>query len=239
MNDLTILYYTANTIPDIPGQRIRDYLQKIIQNKYPIISVSQKPINLGKNICVGQIGRSKYNCYKQILTGTKEVKTKYVACAEDDTLYPIEHFSYRPRKGYFSYETNMWYAADGCYWRWEDRNRPLGMWGCIAETKTLLKNMSTRYALYPTDPLPIKDKDHSKNKGLFWGEPGIHDNLFGMENRIELFESSEPVVEFLSRESMGGRHVIGRYKIHKPEDIAYNLKTFGGISKLWKEYWVP
>jgi len=235
MSDLTILYYTANTIPESTGQRIRNNLLKVIGDKFPILSVSQKPIKLSQNICVGEIGRSKYNEYKQILIGAGEIKTKYVACAEDDMLYSLEHFMYRPPGGVFAYETNMWYAAASYYWRWEDRNQPLGMWGCITETETLLQNLSTRYSLYPTDPLitpPGKKKSY-----LFWGEPGIHDQLFGMQNRHVLFESKEPTVEFLSKNSMGGRHVMGRYRLHKPEDITYNLKPFGGINKLWKTYW--
>jgi len=212
MNDLTILYYTANTIPEITGQKVRDYLLKVTENQFPIISVSQKPLNFGQNICVGLIGRSKYNCYKQILIGVKEVKTKYVACAEDDTLYAMDHFAYRPREGIFSYENNMWFAEENCFWRWENINNRSGMWGCIATTETL------------------------PNKFLFWGEPGYHDRLYGMQNRFAQFESENPTVVFRYRESMGG-FKGGRREVRTPENITYNLESFGGINKLWRSYW--
>ncbi len=238
MNDLTILYYTANTLNDSTAEKVRDNLLKVTEKKYPIISVSQKPINFGHNICVGEIGRSKYNCYKQILIGVREVKTKYVACAEDDTLYSVDHFLYRPPKGFFCYETNMWLAQENFYWRMEEIDDRTGMWGCIAETENLVKNLTKRYSLYPTDPLPKKDKAKSKYNFLIWGEPGMHDNLFGMENKRKLFESREPTVTFIYRASMGGRHFLGRHKVSKPENMTYNLKNFGGAGKLWKSYWL-
>jgi len=228
MNDLTILYYTANTIAEITANRVKDYLLKVTENKIPIISVSQKPINFGQNICVGQIGRSKYNCYKQILIGAREVKTKYVACAEDDVLYGIDHFTYRPNKGIFSYENNMWLAEKNMFWRMDYADRG-GMWGCIAATETLLKNLTTRFKAYPSDPLP--------NKFLHWGEPGKHDDQYGMENHYELFESKNPTVIFTYRGSMGGYKSKPYVAPRKPENITYNLQQFGGIKKLWNNYW--
>lgn len=229
MNDLSIVYYTANTIPESTGQKVRDYLLKVTESKIPIISVSQKPIDFGKNICVGQIGRSKYNCYKQILAGVREVKTKYIACAEDDTLYSQDHFKYRPKDDdIFSYDANMWFAEENYYWRWEDYYRRSGMWGCIARTDTLLNNLTTRYSLYPADPFP--------SKYLFWGEPGTHDQLFGMQNKFGLFDSEYPNVVFRYRESMGGNK-YGHRERRRPENRSFNIGPFGGINKLWKSYW--
>ena len=68
MNDLTIIYYTANHISDYFMANTKKQLIRAIGDA-PIISVSQKPMKLGKNICVGDIGRSGYNLYKQILIG--------------------------------------------------------------------------------------------------------------------------------------------------------------------------
>lgn len=237
MNDLTILYYTANTIPDITAEKVRNNLLKTTNNQYPIISVSQKPINFGKNICVGEIGRSKYNCYKQILIGAENAKTKYVACAEDDVLYSPEHFLYRPKEGVFAYELSMWFAQPGLYWRLEQKNERNGMWGCVCETETLVKNLSVRYKMFPSDPLPKENKDKSKYSHLIWGEPGKNDQLFGLTNNLATFESKEPTLVFLYRESMGGRQIMGRYNTHTPENVSYNLKTFGSIGKLWNAYW--
>lgn len=96
MNDLTLIYYTSNTNPEYFAGNVRNHLLQVTEGKIPIISVSQKPIDLGKNICAGEIGRSLYNLYRQVYTGALEAKTKYVALCEDDTLYNMEHFRHRP-----------------------------------------------------------------------------------------------------------------------------------------------
>src|SRR3990167_3601524 len=93
--DLTVVYYTSNRIREPFGQRVRDQLLLAVSGA-PIVSVSQKPLDFGDNICVGDIGHTYFNIYRQMLTGAKAARTKYVALAEDDTLYSPEHF--RDRK---------------------------------------------------------------------------------------------------------------------------------------------
>jgi hypothetical protein len=236
-SDLTLLYYTANAIQDSAAQKVRDNLLKVTENKYPIISVSQKPINFGKNICVGEIGKSKYNCYKQILTGVREVETRYVACAEDDTLYTKEHFEYRPPDDIFVYESNYWFAQinKDFYWRIGDISKRSGMWGCITKTETLLKNLTKRFEIYPTNPWA----DGAKPK-ILWGEPGYNDQIYGMQNKRTVIESEKPCVIFIHEVAMGFKQLLGhrrRYGNPLPEDVCYELEGFGNIKELWKEYW--
>ena len=230
MNDLTIIYYTANTIPDFTGQRVRGYLLATVGNRFPIISVSQKPIDFGQNICVGPIGKSKYNAYKQILIGVKAVKTKYVATVDDDALYPLNHFAYRPPENTFAYDTNMWFADEkGYYWQRQEADERRGMYSCITQSQTLLDNLTQRYAFYPQDPLP--------NRDIAWGEPGTLDFQFKIKSKYLLFASAEPTVVFRYRDSMGGGH-LGRFPMPPPQYLCYNLKPFGGIRKLLSSYWV-
>ena len=105
--DLTVIYYTANLISDYFADNVRKKLLEVLGDT-PLISVSQKPIDFGENICVGEIGASNYNVYFQILKGAKAAKTRYVMMAEDDTLYPPEHFLQRPPVGSFAYNLNRW-----------------------------------------------------------------------------------------------------------------------------------
>lgn len=238
MNDLTILYASASAMREEPAQRIRENLLEITQNKYPVVSVTQKPIKFGKNICVGEIGKSKYNEFKQILIGVKEIKTKYTAVVDDDTLYCPEHFDFRPLDGIFSYERNYWFAEEGkdYYWRIGDINKRGGMWGCIANTKALLNNLTARYEAYPTDPWA----PDSKVVPPPWGEPGVHDQSFGMSNKIMFVNSEKPCLIFIHHESMGYnqlRRFYRRYGLPKPEDITYNLERFGVMKNLWDKYW--
>jgi len=235
MTDLTILYYTANAIYEKAVEKIRDYLLEVTENKYPIISVSQKPINFGHNICVGEIGKTKYNLYKQILIGVREVTTKYVACAEDDTLYAKDHFLKRPPNGVFSYDNNYWFAQSNYYWQITaaDEFKRGGMWGCISTTDTLLKNLTRRFEVYPTYEQVLAAKK------LVWGEPGLNDHPYGMStSKKTLFiYSKNPSVIFIHNEAMGSKQLTLSLDRHKPEDISYNLEPFGGIKKLWDTYW--
>jgi hypothetical protein len=91
----TIIYYTANKEDPKFEKKIQD---NILKNSggLPIISISQKPIDFGKNICIGDMGASYLNEWKQILIGLKEAKTDFCIAAESDCLYPPEYFTFTP-----------------------------------------------------------------------------------------------------------------------------------------------
>jgi len=113
----TVIYYTAN-------QEKPEFEAKIIENikkqtNLPIISVSQKPINMGKNICVGDMPVSYRSSFKQLLIGLKAAKTEYCIATESDTLYPPDYFTYIPTtKNAYRY-TNLYVYFDGynAFWR--------------------------------------------------------------------------------------------------------------------------
>lgn len=94
-NDLTIIYYTANIDNPIFESRIRRTLVNTAKG-LPIVSVSQKPIDFGTNICVGEVGPSYHNCFRQFLIGVKEAKTRFVCNHEADCLHPKEYFNFVP-----------------------------------------------------------------------------------------------------------------------------------------------
>lgn len=87
-NDLTVIYYTSNREDEKFEAKIRADLLKKIGN-LPLISVSQKPLkDFGDNICVGNVGVSDWNIYRQLQLGCEKAKTKWVVTAEADCLYP-------------------------------------------------------------------------------------------------------------------------------------------------------
>jgi hypothetical protein len=91
----TILYYSSSREDAGFEEKIRNNIQEQCGD-IPIISVTQKPVDFGKNICVGDVGLSYLNEWRQILLGAKEVKTEYIICAESDFLYPAEYFNFEP-----------------------------------------------------------------------------------------------------------------------------------------------
>lgn len=106
--DLTVLYYTANKIPEFFADNVRKHLLNTIGG-LPLISISQKPLDFGKNICVGEIGVNVFNLYRQVLIGAKAAQTPFVALCEDDCLYTPLHFTcFRPPLNIFAYNHNRW-----------------------------------------------------------------------------------------------------------------------------------
>jgi len=110
MAETTIIYYTDNSLEETFAQKIRDYLVKAAEGK-PIICVSQKQMDFGKNIWVGELPRCHHSLFYEILRGIEATETKYVALAEHDCLYTAEHFNWIPKDdGIFWYNLNHWFA---------------------------------------------------------------------------------------------------------------------------------
>jgi len=110
----TIVYYTSNRENESFERKI---IERLPQDM-PIISVSQKPMNLGKNICVGDIGVSPENGFKQMLIGCEAATTPFVTFAEADTIYPPDYFNYQPddiNKRYWFESVYVLYRQGGFY----------------------------------------------------------------------------------------------------------------------------
>jgi hypothetical protein len=104
----TILYLTDNALDPFLAERCRDLLLKA-SDGLPIVSVSQKPLDLGENICMEGIGRSAASMERQTYTGLSRIQTKWVAFAEHDCVYSTEHFQWIPPDDEsFWYNDNVW-----------------------------------------------------------------------------------------------------------------------------------
>ena len=93
--EVTILYYTSNREDENFERNIMGNIKKN-SSGLPIVSVSQKPIDMGKNICVGEKPHSYTSEFMQIRLGLEAITTPYVLTAESDFLYPPEYFTKVP-----------------------------------------------------------------------------------------------------------------------------------------------
>jgi hypothetical protein len=137
-----IVYYTDNNLQYDLAKKCRNILMGNCLG-IPIISVSQKPIvypeNFSHNICVGRIGRSHLNLYKQIVVGCKATDADIVFLAEHDVCYSPEHFNFEPpEKDVFYYNLNCWFVN----WKVEDKNKGMysSPWGIRHATSQLVCN---------------------------------------------------------------------------------------------------
>ncbi len=220
MNDLTILYYTANIISEHFAHNIRQHLLSVIGDT-PIVSISHKPIDFGHNIHVGRLQPLAYNIYRQILVGAYKAKTEYIACCEDDALYTKEHFAYRPKCG-IGYNINRWNLNHDLFYF---RNRA-GMCMNISRRKMLIDILEMRFKKYP-EIINGKDFDH-------FGEPGRSEKQLGLPKvEIDRFKSEgDPTVTFNHRPSLGGKR-----RLLSKDIIQKSLEPWGEASTLWDRFY--
>jgi len=227
MTDLTLLYYTANKEPEGFMTYIQEKLLETVGDT-PIISVSQKPIQFGQNICIGEIGMSLYNLYKQVLIAVREARTPYVAIAEDDTLYPKEHFEHR--SDVISYDLNKWALFT---WRPTVFSKRLDrrvMSMCAAPREMLLNTLEERYKKYPTvesiPPVVYK---------YYWGEPGRFEDHLGISKvPTEKWECLIPSLTFFTEESLGFQG-LGKRKALGEIQTEY-LEPYGSVKEVYENY---
>ena len=137
---------------------IKDMLAK--SGNLPIISVSQKPMNLGTNICIGDVGHSYLNCRKQMLMAAKLAKTEYVINTESDILYPPEYFTFQPSGDNIYRYFNVWVMWLADENRKDFYHKPDTFDGamiikrdyCIAELEAYLKPYPGWYGKNDTKP---------------------------------------------------------------------------------------
>lgn len=202
--DLTVLFYTANFIDEEFASNIRKRLVKSI-NGLPLIVISHKPMGIEmfeghkgeyKNIVFPAKERNFANIYRQALLGAKDAKTKYVATAEDDALYPPEHFEHIPTSGKFAYDRNIWgiYTwTDPPVFSWKGRR---SFWTCVCERKLLIEALEERFAKHP---YPEKSRFITK----LFGEPGKYEDQMGVTVRDwEFYYADQPSVVFSHESSL-------------------------------------
>lgn len=151
MQDITILYLTASLIPETFAEYQRKILLEAIGDT-PLISISRKPLDFGINL-LDTDKQGYINIYHQMLRGAKLATTDYVAVAEDDVLYPKEHFAfYRPGKDGFAYNQNRLalFTWGTPTYSWRNRKSNCSL---IAPRELMIEALEERFEKYPGDTM--------------------------------------------------------------------------------------
>lgn len=110
--DYTVIYYSSNRENHELEKKVQGNILKN-SNGLPIISVTQKPMDFGKNICIDEHPNCYYNEFRQIQIALQNVRTPYVLVAESDFLYPPDYFSFEPKEMGKCYRYNgVWVLYD-------------------------------------------------------------------------------------------------------------------------------
>ncbi len=213
MNDITILYYTSNTIPSHFAESVRARLLESSQFHYPhipIVSISQKPMDFGENVCVDEIGKSTLNLYRQVLIGARFARTPYVALCEDDCLYlPTHFYCHRPALDTFAYNQNKWTV-----FAWDRPDKAIlsnklhrcVLNQCIAPRLQLISALEERFALREAGGLP------DEQVRMHFAEPGRYEKWMGVSiQKMEEFSSPQPSIVFCHLHAMD---YLGKRKRH-------------------------
>lgn len=110
-----IVYYTDGKLdkeqPEL-ANAVRKQLKRVA-GPIPIISVSQEPLNFGKNVCVGKKPYCYQSMYEQLLAGLKAApEGSIVYPVEHDVFYHPSHFCKLPED-----DDHIWFNTNRYYWR--------------------------------------------------------------------------------------------------------------------------
>ena len=181
MSNVSIIYYTSNIEkPEFEDKIVKGILNA--SNGLPIISVSQKPMDFGTNICVGDVGYSYLNAFRQILLGCMVAKTDFVAMAESDCLYP--------KHGYFDYEPedkNIVYSYNNVWILFKNEKLPF-----------FYRKEQTHGSLIYGREYLIKLIKRSLSGLPMWSRKKVNFPLFTDETKFKEFCANDPIINVVT-----------------------------------------
>jgi len=186
----TILYYSSNHEKPEFENRIKDNILKNCGG-LPIISVTQKPIDFGKNIVVGDVGVSGFNMFRQVQIGLKNITTEFVIATEADCIYPPDYFTFIPSRTDTCYRNKNLYVM-GQHRNYFYKKEEGATHAQVVSTKFYLDTLNELFAGEPEWSVEQKnfpkEKFHKKREDIF--------------TKIEFYESQNPVVQIKTSQSM-------------------------------------
>ena len=192
MTDSTIIYYSSNREKPEFEQRIRENVLKVCGD-LPIISVTQKPIDFGENIVVGDVGVSGFNMFRQVQIACRAAKTKFVVSAEADCLYPPDYFEFIPDRDDICYRDKNLYVM-GQHRTYFYKKEEGATHAQIIGREFYLKTLERLFAGAPEWSIEErnfpKERTHQKQEDVF------------TKNEIEFYETTNPVVQIKTSQSM-------------------------------------
>jgi hypothetical protein len=213
--DATILYYSSNEEkPEFEAKIIDNLLKNC--GDLPIISITHNPMDLGENICVGKVGSSGFNMFRQCLIGCEAAKTKFIISAESDCLYPPDCFTFRPERDDACYRNNnlyvMGHRRDYFYYKGEGATHSQ-----IVGREFYINRL--KYLFRDAPMWCVEEKNFPKERYR-------QEDVF---NKIEYYTTENPV--FQIKTGRGMRHYTNSERIP-----IYELPYWGSGKDIYNKY---
>lgn len=215
----TIVYYTHNQENSKFEKAICDNILAV-KGDIPLISVSQKPMPwFGHNICVGEVGMSGPNGFRQLQIGAQAATTPFIISAESDDLYPPDYFQFVPPTDNMMYRyDNLWVLFNKPNWtRFQPKAHHEG--AQICGRQYLIDMIGADLDAYP---IWNPETDEKLIKRMVCLNP----RHYGMER----FHGENPVVTIKSGNGLHGK--TGMSKARKPAAWIPYWGTLNAVKKL-------
>ena len=193
----SIIYYTDNRYLDSP---IFPVVQDcILESGLPIVSVSLKPIQFGKNIVLEGRRKGPFTMVLQIITALENSAADYVFFCEHDVLYHKSHFDFTPpRNDVYYYNTNTW--------RWRYHTDLLVTYDNVTSLSGLCSNRELALNHFRLRKKVIEDQhlDTEMTKETPWSrhmgyEPGFKKRSYFPDEQFEFWKSEFPNIDIRHR----------------------------------------
>jgi hypothetical protein len=207
----------------------------------PLITISAKPVDTaiqGSNVralllpgthLIQSEPFSAWNVYAQLLRGARLAETKYVAVAEDDTLYTRRHFSdFRPPDDAVAYDMSRWSVFS-----WKGENaffsaiRKHGNFTMIGPRQLVIDALEERQQKYP--------QGHH-----YAGEIGrleVEARLGVRRNKLVEWHCIEPMVNLCHPQGLSPTYVDTPGLERKPGELkAWDIPVWGKASDIAAVY---
>jgi hypothetical protein len=217
--DITIIFLTVNLVPKKWAEYQKEVLLEAAAGA-PIITFSKKPLKWGDENVIQKEKICATSIYRNVLKGAKMAKTPFIGIAEDDALYPEEHYyAFRPKDA-FAYNKTRWgiFSWGKPTYFWRERRSNMAM---IAPRELAIEALEERFA-----------KDAQS-----WGELGnwrLEKRLGITIRRDVAFHTTIPIVYFHHEKGLDPHERTRRKRMSMVR--AFDIPHWGRAEELRKKF---
>ena len=170
-------------------------------------------MDLGQNICVGDVGASGYNFLRQVQIACQNALTPFVIHAESDCLYPPDYFTFTPPKLDIPYRnTNIYVQKYRKDYFCKKNNSTFSQ---IVGKDFYLKRLQELFGYQPIWNIQYKNFPKEIKKNLF--------------DKFEYFNTKNSCISFKTGQGM-------RKHSNCDEIPVYKLPYWGDVRELRRNY---
>lgn len=224
--DLTVIYLTLNHLPSRWESFHLEQLLRATAGR-PMVVISREQMELDRRDTKYLIQEGPFcawNVYRQLLRGARLADTKYVAVAEDDTLYPARHFNdFRPPDDAVAYDMSRWSVFSWAQKPFFSAIRKHGNFTMIGPTKLVIDALQERERKYPNG------RDYTGEIGRAEVE-----KILGVKrNKLVEWYCIEPMVNLCHPQGLSPTYIDTPGRERKPGELkAWDIPVWGKASNI-------